>query len=184
LQLDYSLRARINEALDRLSQPRTCIGMILARKLRRAWALLRTYWRLPVRHREAARRAAYWIVVIRAALACCPFKRVLRYVERRAEAALRHTACAGGTPPVASRPTLWAIHAVGRRLMPARPCLTQALVGRLLLAREGVDVTVHIGVAKSDGDLRAHAWLERDGTIILGGVRSRDAYRPFPALNG
>lgn len=177
--------------------------MILARKLRRAWALLRTYRRLPVRHREAARRAAYWIVVIRAALACCPFKRVLRYVERRAETALRHTSFApdgsssgaaadrsgtpGGTPappPVASRPTLWAIHAVGRRLLPARPCLTQALVGRLLLAREGVDVTVHIGVAKSDGELRAHAWLERDGAIILGGARSRDAYRPFPALNG
>lgn len=67
--------------------------------------------------------------------------------------------------------------------MPARPCLTQALVGRLFLAREGVDATLHIGVAKSDGDLRAHAWLEQDGVIILGGARSRDEYRPFPALN-
>ena len=78
--------------------------------------------------------------------------------------------------------TLWAVWATGRRLMPERPCLTQALVGRLLLARHGIDTVIQIGVTKDDAELKAHAWLEHDGTIVLGGAQSRDEYRPFPAL--
>ena len=66
--------------------------------------------------------------------------------------------------------------------MPERPCLTQALVGRLLLARHGIDTVIQIGVTKDDAELKAHAWLEHDGTIVLGGAQSRDEYRPFPAL--
>lgn len=85
--------------------------------------------------------------------------------------------------PEAAR-TIWAIGAVGRRLMPERPCLTQALVGRLLLAREGVDATLHIGVTKEESALKAHAWLEQGDVVILGGDRSREEYRAFPALNG
>lgn len=84
--------------------------------------------------------------------------------------------------PAALR-TLWAVRATGRRLMPKRPCLTQALVGRLLLARCGVDVAIHIGVTKAGDELKAHAWLEHGGDIILGGSQSRDEYRPFPVLN-
>lgn len=85
--------------------------------------------------------------------------------------------------PAAAR-TIWAVDAVGRRLMPERPCLTQALVGRLLLARDGIDVSLHIGVMKDQDALKAHAWLEQDDTVILGGERSREKYRAFPALGG
>lgn len=154
--------------------------------LRRGRRLLRRYWQLPSPYRKAVRQAVYWIVMIRAALEVVSFRRVLRYVEARAEAACAEhgtaPADAMAHPPVAR--TVWSIQAVGRRLMPQRPCLTQALVGRLLLAREGVATTLHIGVAKAAEDLKAHAWLEHEGTILIGGAHARDEYRPFPALNG
>jgi hypothetical protein len=79
--------------------------------------------------------------------------------------------------------TLWAVRATGRRLLPERPCLTQALVGRFLLAQHGLDASIQIGVTKEESDLKAHAWLEHEGTIILGGAQSRDKYQPFPALD-
>lgn len=78
--------------------------------------------------------------------------------------------------------TLWAVRATGHRLLPERPCLTQALVGRLLLSRHGVDAVIQIGVMKDEAELKAHAWLEHEGVIILGGAQSRDKYQPFPAL--
>jgi hypothetical protein len=77
---------------------------------------------------------------------------------------------------------LWAVEAINRRLFPERPCLTQALAARYLLARRGVDSTLRIGVARDSGaPLRAHAWLERNGTVLIGGAKSPDQYRPLDA---
>lgn len=100
--------------------------------------------------------------------------------SERSEVSAEHTPLLSN--PEATR-TVWAVRAVGRRLMPERPCLTQALVGRLLLARDGIDATLHIGVTKAEDVLKAHAWLEYGDVIILGGRRSREEYRAFPALN-
>jgi hypothetical protein len=73
---------------------------------------------------------------------------------------------------------LWAVGAVNRRLFPDRPCLTQALAARYLLARRGVATRLHIGVARGDGGvLSAHAWLERDGRVLIGGDQSRSRYQ-------
>ena len=72
---------------------------------------------------------------------------------------------------------LWAVAAVNRRLFPSRPCLTQALTARYLLARRGIPSTFRIGVTRGeDQSLQAHAWLEQDGKVIIGGQESPDAY--------
>lgn len=173
--------------------------MQLLRKGRRAGHLLWRYGQLPSAHRSALRQAAAWIIILRTTLEVFSFRRVFRYVERRARHYLQmnerdaslsqeQASDAHSTPPsvlenTAAARTIWALHAVGRRLMPTRPCLTQALAGRLLLARKGIDASLHIGVTKSEGELQAHAWLEQDGTIIIGGAQSREVYHPFPALN-
>ena len=59
---------------------------------------------------------------------------------------------------------------VARRHCPVRStCLKEALVLVRLLRAEGFDATMKIGVARRDGRLRAHAWIEHDGRIVLGG---------------
>jgi hypothetical protein len=50
-----------------------------------------------------------------------------------------------------------------------RTCLTEALTAAALLRRAGCVTALRYGVA-TDGDRRvtAHAWLERDGIVIMG----------------
>lgn len=156
------------------------------RIMRRAGRLLRRYRQLSAPHRGALWEAAGWIVVMRLALEVFAFRRVFRYVEDRAETLLDRGEYVPPTTPTgraAVRRTVWAVRATGHRLLPKRPCLTQALVGRMLLAQHGVAATLHIGVTKADDELKAHAWLERDDAVILGGTQSREDYRPFPALS-
>lgn len=58
----------------------------------------------------------------------------------------------------------------GSRLVPGASCLTQALTGQLLLARRGIESTVHLGVSKdTHQQFRAHAWLSVGDRVVLGG---------------
>jgi len=63
-------------------------------------------------------------------------------------------------------------------LVPYASCLTQALAGGFLLRRAGRHAVIHFGVAKADARFKAHAWLESDGGIVIGG-REAAAYLPL-----
>ena len=55
------------------------------------------------------------------------------------------------------------------RFVPRATCLTQALAASLLIRRSGQRSELKIGVAKDErSQFIAHAWLEKDGRIILG----------------
>lgn len=77
---------------------------------------------------------------------------------------------------------LWAVEAVVPRLFRTRPCLTQALTARVLLAQRGVQTHLRLGVARrpDDGRLQAHAWLERNGYVLTGGDDGPEHYIPLP----
>ena len=70
------------------------------------------------------------------------------------------------------------------RVVPRATCLTQALAAQVLLSRAGYTSRVWIGVAR-DGSagLDAHAWVELDGSVILGATPDR-RYVPLLALGG
>jgi len=83
--------------------------------------------------------------------------------------------------PSTARPSLeriiWAIDAASRRI-PQATCLTQAIAAQLLLRRYGYGARLCLGVAADGhGGFRAHAWVERDGTILIGGEESRGLSR-------
>lgn len=100
------------------------------------------------------------VPAIRVALWVLPFRVVLAFVERRRAAA------AGN---VSMERVLRAIHAVARRV-PRATCLTRAFAAMVLLARHGHPSTLRLGVAKEDGQVSAHAWLESDGRTIMDGA--------------
>ncbi|MDD4650597.1 MAG: lasso peptide biosynthesis B2 protein [Methanothrix sp.] len=58
-------------------------------------------------------------------------------------------------------------------------CLTKALAAKMLLARNGYDSTLRIGVNSCNG-FAAHAWIEHNGEIILG--ESDQYYNPIYVL--
>ncbi len=75
---------------------------------------------------------------------------------------------------------IWAVNAVGRRMLGDKPCLPQALVAQWLLRRRGYAAALHIGVAKdTNGELLAHAWVESEGAITIGGHFSPEVYTPL-----
>lgn len=84
----------------------------------------------------------------------------------------------------AGKRIIWAVEMAGRQFPFIGTCLTQALAAHVLLARQGHQSNLRIGVTRDrEGKFVAHAWLEQDGVALIGGTWSAK-YTPMPALNG
>ena len=82
------------------------------------------------------------------------------------------------------RRTVWAVRTAARAIPAVSTCLTNALAAHVLLARRGYVSNLRIGVTRDEkGEFTAHAWLEQEGAILIGGDWS-DGFTPMPALNG
>ena len=79
----------------------------------------------------------------------------------------------------------WAVTVAGR-YVPAATCLTQALATQVLLSQHGYEACLRIGVVRGeDGQLQAHAWVESDGVVVIGGPESAlERYVTLSALDG
>ena len=107
------------------------------------------------------------VASVRILLWILPFKRLLRLVERTA---LRSARAAPVRLPENTNVTLlWGV-TTAARYVPRATCLTQAVAAQWLFAWFGHPTQLRIGVAKGNGKLlRAHAWLESDGRVVVGG---------------
>ena len=86
----------------------------------------------------------------------------------------RLRAIEGATPAQAAR----LVAAVARRA-PGSGCLPVALTLQRLLAAQGVESQLRLGVRKVAGRLEAHAWLERAGAAL---IDTRAAHERFEVL--
>lgn len=67
------------------------------------------------------------------------------------------------------------------RYVPQASCLTQALATKTLLRLKGLDSQLKFGVDKDENEkLKAHAWIEIDGKIIIGKILG---HRRYSVLN-
>ena len=114
------------------------------------------------------------VVFLRAALVFLPFKQVNELLA--CGAARRRRRCYVSKPRVIS-----AIRAASA-FIPGSACLTQALVAKYQLERFGLNTQLHFGVAKEKGMLLAHAWLQCDGEVVIGGEIA-PRFTPLLALN-
>jgi hypothetical protein len=74
---------------------------------------------------------------------------------------------------------------VARRALPGRTtCLHLAAALRLLLAERGIASDLRFGVRNERGTFTAHAWLEREGRVLIGGTDVYEQYAPFPLVGG
>jgi hypothetical protein len=137
------------------------------------------------RERAAVARAALLIWTIQAGLAVLPFRRVLRAVDRFARPP--------ATPPGPNADSsqfdrdlaVWSVEAAGRRLLSRNPCLPKALAVLVLFRRHGMEAELRLGVAREgDAPVRAHAWIESEGEVVIGGDVPLDEYTPLPVLPG
>jgi hypothetical protein len=130
---------------------------------------------LPAAERQRLLHAAITVATVRLVLLVLPFRWVRAQVDTR-KLALRPR---GEVP--AGR-WAWAVQVAARRI-PGATCLTQALALQWLLARAGHNASIRMGVAKDGArGFEAHAWVESNGEILLGGDEPPDRFVPILAL--
>jgi hypothetical protein len=121
------------------------------------------------------------LAAIRVGLRVLPFARLRSVLARLARSGRRNE---DGSDSAARERAVWAIETASRQFPAIGTCLTQALALQVLLARMGCQSHLRIGVTKNaDRTFIAHAWLEKDGLILIGGAGHRN-YTPMPALDG
>lgn len=88
-------------------------------------------------------------------------------------------------PPFGRRPEpdriAWATEGVARRLPLSTTCLMQALAGQSLFDAYGHPSVVRFGVSKDADELRAHAWVEHGGAVVIGELDDLCRYRQLTA---
>ena len=114
---------------------------------------------------------------VRLGLMVLPFPLLRRFLAKASEAPFPAPA-----PAPASAMIVWAIAAAGRFLPGTSTCLARALAAQVFFERMGHACQLRIGVAKVGmGELRAHAWLESGGAVVIG-AGGLEHYSPMPAL--
>jgi hypothetical protein len=138
-------------------------GKKLALKLRKASQLSASDWLLVI-------QAVGWFAVVEFGLRVLKLKTLLAVLQSKRQADREGCARAPTSPERVG----YCVE-LASRLHPLRPtCLKKALVLFALLARRGVKARVLVGTAKSDGKLDAHAWIEHEGRVIMGGPASKN----------
>lgn len=70
-----------------------------------------------------------------------------------------------------------------RHVPGGRHCLTKAMVARALLEAAAYPVELRAGVRRRpDGSLIGHAWLEREGQVVMDAGEDPASFKPFSAL--
>jgi len=137
------------------------------------------FLRLPPADRRLLVTAALLQAAIRFGLSVLPYRKIRRLVDRLARVRRRHHAAASVSPERIA----WAVARAGRSV-PGATCLTQALAAKVLLERRGHPARVRVGIGRAEGaPLLAHAWVECEGRILLGGT-DLARYTPLAALEG
>jgi hypothetical protein len=140
---------------------------------------VRKFFLLPGKDQRLLIKSAVLLTSIKLGLALLPFRTVRQLLGRIIRSA-HHTEF--NDPAVIKRVT-WAVRVISQKFPLLKNCLTEALATQVLLKREGHSSTLRIGVARSDnGQLKAHAWVEVDGSIVIGGQRSPLQFVPLPPL--
>ena len=136
---------------------------------------IRTIGRLSARERRRALATIALMTVVRTALWVLPF----RWIRQ-----MTAVASAWRWVPFGFREldTRWAVR-LAARYVPGASCLTQAITAQLLLSWSGVKSRLHVGVSRTE-KFEAHAWLECDGRVLLGGELESSRYAPILILEG
>ncbi len=131
--------------------------------------------RLPRDERALLAQAWGLFLLADLALRILPLPRLLAFSDRL----IRRPMARPPSPPVPPPARLASLVEVAGRYAPLRAtCLKKSLVLSWLLGRRGIATRLHIGVARREGRIEAHAWLERDGQAIPG-LPGPDGYEPL-----
>jgi hypothetical protein len=137
---------------------------------------MRKFWQLSVRDKALFFKTVAVLAFIRVCLWVLPFRTVKKVVNRLAPEITRQWEWIN---PNDLRRVAWSVTS-GSSLVPGATCLTQALTTQIILRRWGIPSDLVIGVNKTEtGQFEAHAWVEYDGQVVVGGIERSRKFMPF-----
>ena len=144
--------------------------------------LLVKWWRLTAADQQLVVKMAIVLGMIRVGLKIFSFNKLKNILESTSRSSPDLQPVDGEY----QQKVVWAATSVGRRVLSDQPCLAQALAVQLFFKRKNIPAKLYIGVAKeNDGQLTAHAWVESDGQVVIGGSQQDlNRYTRLPAIDG
>ena len=137
---------------------------------------IKRLWSLSFLDRSLLAESFVVLALIKAGLWLLPFRALRRLLRIDLESDPQNAL----VDRAYERKVVWAIDAVGHRLPIFKNCLNRALATQLLLRRRGRRAKLQFGVIRnSEGRVEFHAWLERDGEIIIGALSDLASYSPL-----
>ena len=147
-----------------------------------AWRRYRT---LEPAERRLLREAGMLLALVRVGLVLLPYARLRRLLDRYGKRRRPGHAPAGTHPDDVLRKVSWAVGVFSRRAPGPTTCLAQALTAHALLGRLGCPSQLRIGVRErgstGPGPLRAHAWVESGGVVVVGALDDLAEYAVLSA---
>lgn len=126
---------------------------------------IRKFFVLPSAQRWVLTKATTLLATVRVLLWALPYPAVRKLLKGTASRSERLAAA-----PAAPVDLAWAVGVASSLVPGGGHCLSQALTLELLLLRRGYPCEVCFGVRRgSDNDFGAHAWLEHNGVVLIGG---------------
>jgi len=125
-------------------------------------------------------QSLFLVVGVRLGLWLLPFRLLYRILLKLESAPFSQSA-----DPAIIDQISWAVGTVSR-FVPRATCLTQAMAAKVIFCRKKQPAVLRIGVTKdSRGALLAHAWIETNGKIVIGGTESTvERYTELPPFEG
>jgi len=133
---------------------------------------LRRFLGLPWRDQLLLARAGSTVLCTRLVLGLVPFRVGRRMLRPRPT---RH-------PANIDRDKLaWAVLASSHAVPGGRNCLVRAMALERMLRKRGLDAELHLGARGPADAFAAHAWIQRDGGVLIGGD-DQDTYELLTKL--
>ncbi|MGJ5675416.1 MAG: lasso peptide biosynthesis B2 protein [Nostochopsis sp.] len=136
---------------------------------------LRKFFKLTASDRLLLVKAVFLLAVIRIGLKSLPFQQLRGLLAKISQPRVKlQRANEASVNKVA-----WAVIVASPYLRAV--CLPQALATQVLLARPGITTQLRIGFTRSKGgQMSAHAWVEYQGQVVIGGAGNMARYIPVP----
>ena len=137
---------------------------------------MRKFLNLTASDRQLLVKAMLLLAMIRLGLWLLPFQTC-----RQLLAKLKSLPVKLPSEQVSVNQVVWAVKIVSRKI-PGTKCLARALATQILLQRYGHNADLRIGVSKGMQGLEAHAWVESQGKVVIGGLKDLGRYTTLPTL--
>lgn len=147
--------------------------------LRLAMKWVHKYISLSSQSRTLLIQAFLWLSLIHVGLRVIP----LRHLHSVVKWAIANATHQKPSDEIQIENIIWAIE-TATSYVPGHPkCLARALSTKILMHQYGYPCNLQVGVAKDrNAGLSAHAWIEHDGQVLIGGGRDLASFTPLPSI--